>query len=188
MIDLRIGDWITQYSSGYWQIFDIKPNYASSNDKDHEKGELLGYHILCKKAFTTKMKPRIMVEWVHSDWCNKVDKDTENAILACFEENPKFYQKFMDTPNRVNPAIMNIWLSVPTEEEHKITTFLEHCPKRINDTELSPLLREYGLSEYVNKRLPATHLMNFLFYPWDMDENYNLFLSEPECKKFDDAT
>ena len=25
---LKIGDWVTQYSKGYWQIVDIKPKYA----------------------------------------------------------------------------------------------------------------------------------------------------------------
>lgn len=29
---LKIGDWVTQYSRGYWQIVDIKPKYA---EEDH---------------------------------------------------------------------------------------------------------------------------------------------------------
>ena len=34
---LKIGDWVTQYSKGYWQIIDIKPKYAEE-DYQYENG------------------------------------------------------------------------------------------------------------------------------------------------------
>ena len=28
---LKVGDWVTQYSAGYWQVVGIFPKYAESN-------------------------------------------------------------------------------------------------------------------------------------------------------------
>ena len=28
---IKIGDWVTQYSAGYWQVLDIVPKYADED-------------------------------------------------------------------------------------------------------------------------------------------------------------
>ena len=43
---IKTGDWVTQYSKGFWLVVDIKPKYAdenySSNGVEHKKGDLIG--------------------------------------------------------------------------------------------------------------------------------------------------
>lgn len=35
---IKIGDWVTQYCAGYWQVVDIKPKYADEdvNNQDFQ--------------------------------------------------------------------------------------------------------------------------------------------------------
>ena len=61
---LKIGDWVTQYSKGYWQIIDIKPKYAEEdyqyeNGFFQKKGDLIGSWVLMKKGFiiVPELKP-----------------------------------------------------------------------------------------------------------------------------------
>ena len=56
----QIGDWVTQYSVGYWQVVDIKAKYAEEDSgygkQFWKKGEQIGKWVFLKKAFTPKMK------------------------------------------------------------------------------------------------------------------------------------
>ena len=65
---LQIGDWVTQYSAGYWQVVGIRDKYAEEDNVTGEhlwkKGEKIGKWIFLKKAFTPKMKLRIWSECV----------------------------------------------------------------------------------------------------------------------------
>ena len=53
---LKIGDWVTQYSSGYWKVLNILPKYADSdysyNGNMWQKGDRLGDWVILKKGFT----------------------------------------------------------------------------------------------------------------------------------------
>ena len=69
---IQIGDWVTQYSAGYWQVVDIRDKYAEEDSVTGEhlwkKGEKIGKWIFLKKAFTPKMKLRIWSECV-DEYC-----------------------------------------------------------------------------------------------------------------------
>ena len=62
----QIGDWVTQYSVGYWQVVDIKAKYAEEDSgygkQFWKKGEQIGKWVFLKKAFTPKMKIQIRSE------------------------------------------------------------------------------------------------------------------------------
>ena len=61
--NISIGDFVTAYGTGYWQLIEIKPKIAfddyDSQSVQWKKGDNLGYWVSLKKAFTDKMKPRI---------------------------------------------------------------------------------------------------------------------------------
>lgn len=69
----QIGDWVTQYSVGYWQVVDIKAKYAEEDSgygkQFWKKGEQIGKWVFLKKAFTPKMKIQIRSECVDGEWC-----------------------------------------------------------------------------------------------------------------------
>ncbi len=47
MNSIKIGDFVTAYSSGYWQVIDVKPKIAfedyNSETVKWKKGDLLGF-------------------------------------------------------------------------------------------------------------------------------------------------
>ena len=54
----QIGDWVTQYSVGYWQVVDIKAKYAEEDSgygkQFWKKGEQIGKWVFLKKSFYTQ--------------------------------------------------------------------------------------------------------------------------------------
>ena len=55
---IKIGDWVTQYSAGYWKVINIIPKYAdedcSYDGRSWKKGDRLGEWVILKKDLHLK--------------------------------------------------------------------------------------------------------------------------------------
>ena len=157
---LKIGDWVTQYSAGYWKVLNILPKYADSdysyNGNMWQKGDRLGDWVIQKKGFTPKLRPSNACDCVDAQWCKAVTTDTLEAIKAAFRENPKARQKFDLSPDMPTPAIASTWpyklecVAVPQVRLHRPSS-VRVLPCR--------LLREKAVyAFFVPHTLPTTRL------------------------------
>ena len=91
MNQIKIGDFVTGYRSGYWQLIDIKPRIATddyaSEHAQWKKGQVIGRLVILKKCFTDKMKPRIDFTHEDSSWLKPVSDDILIEIEKYFEEH-----------------------------------------------------------------------------------------------------
>ena len=182
--NIKIGDWVTQYSKGYWQVVDIKLKYATEDYKGENgawnKGDFLGYWIILKKAFTPKMKPNIACECVNSYWCEKVSNEERILIENYFVENPDFKIKFNSRENIPNPTIVNCWLTIPEDKVDEFKELLKSLPPKYTEKEFRDMAKEY--KSYVSGP-PSTHILNFSHYYWELDENYDMILFNAQLKE-----
>ena len=121
MSEIKIGDFVTGYYSGYWQLIDIKPNIAtydySSEHTQRKKGQVIGQLVILKKCFTNKMKPRIAFSCEDSHWLKPVSDHILIEIKKYFEEHPEYKQKFDAAEIKLRPYITNCWFDLPEEKE-----------------------------------------------------------------------
>ena len=58
MAQVKIGDYVTGYGSGYWQLIDIKPKIATEDyvgeDIRWKKGQIIGQWAILKNALQIK--------------------------------------------------------------------------------------------------------------------------------------
>ena len=117
MSQIKIGDFVTGYGSGYWQLIDIKPHIATedynSEDIHWEKGQVIGQWAVLKKCFTAKMKPRIDFSCEDSRWLNPVSDDVLVEIEKYFEEHPDYRRKFDTAEIKLPLTITNCWIDIP---------------------------------------------------------------------------
>lgn len=96
----QIGDWVTQYSVGYWQVVGIKTKYAEEDggyrSQFWKKGEQIGKWIFLKKAFSPKMKLQIRSECVDGEWCKPVSIEKKSEIEQCFKAHPEDWKRFFE--------------------------------------------------------------------------------------------
>ena len=122
---LKIGEFYTSYSAGYWQLVDLKPKivcqskvaYEDGTPPPHKAGEVYGQWAILKKAFTPKMKPRIDFVFEDSSWLRPVSDEVQAEIDRYFAENPAYQKKFDTAPVKLRPMITNCWISVPSDNE-----------------------------------------------------------------------
>ena len=181
---LKAGDWVTQYSAGFWQVVAVYPKFA---DEDYtgekvswRKGDRQGDWVVLKKGLTPKMKFSNMCEFVDSAWCKPVSPEQAEAIGAAFAANPKAKQKFDHAPAKPEPSVAALWLGLPEERVAELRRLLEALPERFTISRFREAFRDFAQYE---QKPPAGYLLYLFSYPWEQDENYDVYHFGPKLVK-----
>lgn len=184
MAQVKIGDYVTGYGSGYWQLIDIKPKIA---DEDYvgekvrwKKGDVIGQWAILKKCFTAKMKPRIDFSYEDSAWINPVPSETALEIEKYFAEHPEYKQKFDNAEIKLTPMITNCWLDLPEDKEADFRNALENLSDTYTIDDFWETAKKY--KEYISKPSSA-YLLNLFTYPWSRNKNGEILYSAWELIK-----
>lgn len=182
---IHIGDWVTQYSAGYWKVVKIYPKYADedyqSNETSWKKGDLLGNWVVLKKGFTPKMKPSNACDFVDAFWCKPVSNDIVHSIELAFAENPKAKIKFENALSMPNPSVASAWLALSDEQAELFSEHIKNLPNRFTREEFWSWSTSYR--QYIVDPAKATHILYLYSYPWEIDEKYEPLHFGPELKK-----
>ena len=168
---MKIGDFVTSYSAGYWQLIDLKPEIALEDSDGCKKGDVIGQWAILKKAFTPKMKPRIDFVFEDASWLRPVSNEVMAEINQYFAENPTYKEKFDNAAIKLHPMVTNCWISIPSEKEDEFVSFLKSLPAGFTEREFWKLAQSYA--PYMGLP-PSTHLLNLLSYPWNTTEQADL--------------
>ena len=182
---IKIGDWVTQYSAGYWMVTNIFPKYAdedySYNGKSWKKGDRLGDWVVLKKGFTPKMKPSNACEFVDAQWCKTVSNDITQSIESAFAENPKAKAKFENAPSIPNPSVASAWMALTDEQAEVFSEHVKNLPEQFTCEQFWSLSASYR--QYIVEPSKATHILYLFSYLWEIDENFKPLHFGPELKK-----
>lgn len=183
----QIGDWVTQYSVGYWQVIDIKTKYAEEDGgygkQFWKKAEQIGKWVFLKKAFTPKMKLQIRSECVDGEWCKPVSIEKKSEIEQYFKEHPEEWERFLSAPVVIKPTIEPIWLNLSNDEAIKLEKLLTELPKPFTANMLQKLFNQNDIQVALP---PTSHILYLSFHPWEMDEKYNLLYFATDLKKVEE--
>ena len=187
---LKVGDWVTQYSAGYWKVVAIFPKYAdedySYNGQSWKKGDRLGDWVVLKKGFTAKMKPSNACEFLDSKHCQLVSQDVVRAIEDAFAENPKAKEKFDNAPSMPNPSVYSVWMSLSDEQAKAFADVMSKLPERFTLDEFWKLSADYR--QYVVKPPQYTHILYLYSYLWEVNDNCEPLHFGPEITKCDNLS
>lgn len=182
---IKIGDWVTQYSAGYWKVLDIIPKYADEDYSYHgtawKKGDRIGDWAILKKGFTPKMKPANACEFVDAQWCVPVSSDIAAAIEAAFSDNPKAKQKFDKAPGLPKPAVACTWMALSDEQADALAERFRELPDRFTAAQFWGWLAEYRPCIVDASR--ATHALYLFSYLWEVSDTFDPLHFGPELKK-----
>lgn len=185
LTSIRIGDWVTQYSAGFWKAVNIFPKYAdedySYSDKSWKKGDRLGDWIVLKKGFTSKMKPSNACELVDAQWCKPVSNDIVHSIELAFAENPKAKVKFENAQSMPNPSVTSTWMALTDEQVEVFSEHLKGLPDRFTLEEFWSWFASYR--KYIVAPSKATHILYLYSYLWEIDDKFEPLHFGPELKK-----
>lgn len=182
---IKVDDWVTQYSAGYWKVINIIPKYADEdyryNGKSWKKGDRLGDWVILKKGLTPKMKPSSSCELVDSQWCMPVSDEVVQSIETVFAENLKAKQKFDNAPNMPKPAVASAWMILSEEQADSFSQLFNKLPERFTSEQFWTLAKDYR--KYIVDPSKATYILYLFSYLWEISETFDTLHFGPELKK-----
>jgi len=185
LTSIKIGDWVTQYSAGYWMVVDIFPKYAdedySYDGKSWKKGDRLGEWVILKKGVTAKLKPSNACEFIDARWCKPVSYDIAQSIEATFAENPKAKIKFENAPNMPKPSIASTWLAFTDEQVESFEECIKNLPDRFTIEQFWSWTASF--QQCIVDPSQATHILYLFSYLWEIDDNFDPLHFAPQLKK-----
>ena len=163
-LEIRIGDWVTCYYAGYWQVADIKHNSGDSRFSD--------VLVIVKKGFTPNMEFRLSLKFCDIAWCKKISGEELGKIETYFRMHPDKKQEF-DAFNGPLAGITKGWVVDATEEEVQMyNEKLRTLPKYFSLRQFNRLAEETGLRRHM---FPSSKKADFMLaivtYPWLTEEN-----------------
>lgn len=188
--DFQVGDWVTQYSAGFWQVMEILPKYAdedySYGDISWKKGEQIGWWTLLKKALTPKMKLRIACEVPDAEWVRKVSEEQRAQIEEYFESHPKDKQKFDSAPWQDEFAVSTVWLRNLSDEEFAQTEqLLQQLPEKFTMPQFDDFAEQSGLKVLYDQPDGGEKCTIFLFSTlYRTDEERMPLIMKWELRRF----
>lgn len=182
---LNVGDWVTQYGAGYWQVVKFFPKYAdedySADGVSWKRGDRLGSWVILKKGFTAKMKPGNACDLVDARWCKPVPEEIRQEIAAAFAANPRAKRKFDEAPDMPNPAISTVWLKCPDDTAAAFSKCMEQLSARFTVEQFWDCCAAYR--SCIADPSEATHILRLHSHLWEIDDRFRPFLFEPEIMK-----
>ena len=110
MGNIKIGDWVTQYKTGYWMVKELHPKFSPFEVGTVHKGDWQGYYAVLQKAFGSTFKFGIAFDTCDASLCTPVSKEQLARIETYFEEHPKDKLKF----ESAKVAVSYTHLTLPT--------------------------------------------------------------------------
>ena len=178
---LKIGDWVTQYSAGYWKVLNIVPKYADENYASWKKGDRIGDWVILKKGFTPKMKPANACEFVDGQWCKAVSAETAAAIKAALAENPRAKQKFDSASDMPKPSVASTWMVLTEEQAAAFSALFAGLPERFTQAQFWAIASDFRSA--ITDPASANHILYLFSYLWEIDEHCDPLHFGPELKK-----
>ena len=182
----KVGDWVTQYSKGYWKIIGVLPKYADmdyDNEPYHYRfGDQIGTWVLMKKGFTPKMKFRLDSDFCDGYWCKPVSSTEQDQIDEYFHSHPADLERFQRYEFVEHPMISSLWMNLTDNQEKELNEVINSLPARFTMESFMNEIKRRNLGHIICNP-PASHIMNLFSLPWELDEQKRLLYKDPMIHK-----
>ena len=148
-MELKIGDWVTSYSSGIWQIYKIL-NYKGINPVSGLEKEITS--IFSKRFLSKSFKSSFKEECCSPDFVDKLDHETTDRLKKFIKENDELVSKFKKyLPKKIN-SVYNARIGIPKGKNAKEAEAIISKDRAFNVLEINQHLDELGFN---TKELPS---------------------------------
>lgn len=171
MENIKVGDWVTQYRTGYWMVKELHPKFSPFELGTVHKGDRLGYYAVLQKAFGSTFRFGITFDTCDLSLCSPLSKEQLDRIETYFEEHPKDRLKFESAEVSVPPSLTTVHLQIDDQQQITLSAAIDRILPTLTLPKLTVLLADHGLSEV----LPGADntYLHLYGYPWDLDENFD---------------
>ena len=142
-MNLKVGDWVSSYSAGIWQIYRIL-SYKCLDPIS--KQETIKTSVFSKRFLSNSFKRSFKEECCSPEIVQKLDNETQTKLQKFIEENSSLYQKFVEFKPKSLSRVYNARIGIP---KSKSTNELEDQfskEQKFNELQIKPYLEKLGFN------------------------------------------
>lgn len=156
---LKVGDYITTYSGGYFRVEHVLERYAQETANGFVKGEKMPNVVVSKQVFNQSFEFTLGYDRSDESDCKLVPKKAQTVIDEFFIDNPK---KLLELNQYEIPNIKknkNIILTLDQVEHERLTVLLYSMKHKFSLRELKDAFVENGLEKCIGNKGKNTYML-----------------------------
>ncbi|QSP94017.1 hypothetical protein LPB19_12545 [Marinobacter salinisoli] len=119
MKDIKIGDWVTSYTAGIWQVYRVIDDFYELRWSLQEEKKKSDRTLICsKRLFNSKWKRSFSSESCHHVFVDLLSSDDVRRISVEFNKNPKLQEAFEKYEPKDSNLLSDIGFSLPESYDY----------------------------------------------------------------------
>ncbi len=140
---LQVGDWVTSYSKGIWQIYRIL--YLKGIDPATGR-PCDQVSVFSKRFLSSSMKRSFSEESCHPTFVKKLDAEAVASLDLFIQDNQALYRKFVEYKPKPLDAIFNARFGIPRNKTADEVAALIPKDTILRQGQIQTLLESLGLN------------------------------------------
>lgn len=146
-MDIRVGDWVTSYSAGFWRVERIIKGAISVD----ASGKMSASNLVISKRFLSAgYRPLFGTECCSEACVSKLNSDELVNLESFLLENKGRYQKFLAREPKVVCSWCDVFFTPSKSEKQEKIAALFNMEEKIKASNLHSYVKNLGL-EYFGK-------------------------------------
>lgn len=176
---LKVGDYITTYSSGYFRIEKIVDRYAQETKDGYVKGEKIESIVFSKQVFNQTFDFTLGFDRSNEEDCKKVSKKIVAIIDEYFSTHQEDFQELLKYEIPDIKKNKNIMLTLSDEEFEKMKVMLFNMKHKFSLNELKHEFIKNKFENCIGNKGPNTYMLQIV------NINYSTNSKKEELYLFD---
>jgi hypothetical protein len=147
--ELKVGDWVTSYQKGIWQVYRILRYKGKDPGSDREEHRT---SIFSKRFVLNSFKRSFTAECCHPSFVKRLDSQTQKALDELIARNGELLKAFTAYQPGPVDCIYNARIGIPNNMSETEVASLIPRDRLFSEMEIDPYLTSLGFD---TKSLPA---------------------------------
>ncbi len=138
---LKVGDWVTSYRQGIWQIYRVL-KCKEMDPLSHLA--VLKTTIFSKRFVSPSFKRSFSQECCDPSFVKKLERKTQSKLKAFIKQNPALFKLFNEYVPKPVDNVYNARIGIPERKNVEEIEALFSRERVFNELEIDPYLRSLG--------------------------------------------
>jgi hypothetical protein len=139
--ELKVGDWVTSYHQGIWQIYRILECKVMD---PYSKLAVSKTTIFSKRFVSPSFKRSFSQECCDPSFAEKLDRKTQSKLKAFIKQNSALFKLFNEYVPKPVDSVYNARIGIPERKNVEEIEALFSRERVFNELEIDPYLRSLG--------------------------------------------
>ena len=142
-MNVKVGDWVTSYSSGIWRVYRVLENVVVANSSGGTKTISL---IFSNRFLSSSYKPLFKSECCAPSFVEKLNSEETSKLNDYISKNPEQFERFDKKEPKIVNAYTDAFFTKPSNKTiEEINNYFE-LKQKIKASDIHKVMEQFNLT------------------------------------------